>query len=283
MTLAAGPAVSAPNGKLEFDAGALNVPAPGFLFRAAGSLTLPVSDSFGVQGDLVITSGPGGLGFGGAAHAFTRDPDSYLLGVAAGAYGIAGSLLFAAGPEAELYLDRASFEVWGGFAGLTYSGSTPAKAGLFVLADAGYYVHDDFRVTLGAGSVIGVATLHLGAEYLFHNDQLPFSIAADARAGQDGSLSAMLGVKFFLGGTDKSLIERHRHDDPPGRGTDIAAATGAALHAGAAGGNGGGGGGGAGDGANNGSSSGNGTDTESTGNDPEAGSNCLAFVDPDCV
>ena len=36
------PAVSAVNGKFEFDAGALSLPSPGFMGRAAGTLTVPI-------------------------------------------------------------------------------------------------------------------------------------------------------------------------------------------------------------------------------------------------
>ena len=71
------PAVSGINGKWEFDPGLLT----GFYgARAAGSLSIPVGDRFGLQfdGNAVWN---GGLTYGGAVHAFTRDPSKYLFGV----------------------------------------------------------------------------------------------------------------------------------------------------------------------------------------------------------
>lgn len=229
-----GPAVSAANGKFEFDAGALNGPATGgFMFRAAGAFTFPVTDMFGIQADITATNDAGGLGFGGALHAFTRDPENYLLGATAGAYRVNGALLLAAGPEAELYLDRVSLEAWGGLAGLTYDNPAIAgRAGAFLLADVGFYPTDDFRVSAGIGTVVGHNSLHLDAEYLFHNAKLPFSVAADVRFGQDGSIAATIGLRGFIGGRDKSLIARHRQDDPPSRGADLGSAAGASLRAG---------------------------------------------------
>ncbi|MEO9231117.1 MAG: hypothetical protein ABI216_19520, partial [Devosia sp.] len=52
------PAVSALNGKLEFDAGALSLPAPAFMARAAGTITVPLGDRFGLQADLTAASAP---------------------------------------------------------------------------------------------------------------------------------------------------------------------------------------------------------------------------------
>src|SRR5689334_21029505 len=75
-------AVSAVNGKWELDLGILNGTGS---VKAAGSLTVPVGDQFGLQGDLMLTySGATGVTYGGALHGFTRDPSSYLLGVTAG-------------------------------------------------------------------------------------------------------------------------------------------------------------------------------------------------------
>lgn len=73
------PAVSAPNGKIEFYGGMVNPGGAGF--RAAGALSLPVSDQFGLQLDVGVVGSAGGPIFGGAVHGFTRDPDNYLLGL----------------------------------------------------------------------------------------------------------------------------------------------------------------------------------------------------------
>lgn len=216
------PAVSAPNGKIEFYGGLLNPGGAGF--RAAGSLSLPVTDQFGVQLDVGVIGSASGTTFGGAVHGFTRDPDNYLLGltgaVARGPTGTMGVI----GVEGELYLDRLSFEAWAGVGGIDYD-VLPDVTGVFVFADAGYYVTDDFRLTAGFSHLIGENSLHLGSEYLLRDfTQMPVSLTGDVRVSQSGAYSIMAGFKGYFGGDDsgKSLIDRHRQDDPVNRALGIA-------------------------------------------------------------
>ena len=76
------PAVSGINGKWEFDPGLLT---GGGLVRAAGSVSIPLGDRFGVQGDMMGTwTSPNGFSYSGALHAFTRDPERYLAGLTGG-------------------------------------------------------------------------------------------------------------------------------------------------------------------------------------------------------
>ena len=55
---------------------------------------------------------------------------------------------------------------------------------------------------------------------------LPLSVTADARLGEDGAVSALAGLRFYFGDDGKSLIDRHRQDDPRDRGFDLFAAAG---------------------------------------------------------
>ena len=48
-----------------------------------------------------------------------------------------------------------------------------------------------------------------------------FPSQLDGRLGEDGYTSVMAGVSLYFGGEDKSLIRRHREDDPPIYGVDI--------------------------------------------------------------
>lgn len=215
------PAVSAPNGKIELYGGMVNPGGPGF--RAAGSLSLPVADRFGVQLDIGVVGSAAGPVFGGAVHGFTRDPENYLLGltgaVARGPTGTMGVV----GVEGELYLDRLSFEAWAGVGGIDYD-VLPDVTGVFVFADAGYYVTDDFRLTAGFSHLIGENSLHLGSEYLMRDfTQMPVSLTTDVRVSQSGAYSVMAGFKGYFGSDDsgKSLIDRHRQDDPPNRALSI--------------------------------------------------------------
>lgn len=226
------PAVSDINGKLEIYGGLTNPGTAGF--RAAGSLSIPVGHSFGVQLDGGVIATGAGTTFGGAVHAFYRDPASYLIGVTgAVARGPAGTL-GVIGVEGEAYLDRVSLEAWAGVGGLDYDDPLLADlTGVFIFADAGYYVTDDFRVGVGLTHLLGENSLHLGAEYLLRDFSVPVSLTADLRVSHTGAYAIMGGIKGYFGGNDsnKSLIQRHREDDPWNRALSLFTASGSLLYA----------------------------------------------------
>lgn len=224
------PAVSGVNGKLEFDVGGLSDPASA-TFRGGASLSVPLGERFGVQGDLFVGSLDGDLSFGGALHAFTRDPASYLLGVTAGVVVADGAQLATLGVEGELYLDRISLEGWAGLASLDYDHPMMADdSGMFAMGDLAYYPTDDWRVSIGATSMLGLESLKLATEYQFSGLGLPLSGTGEFRAYDTGAYSVKVGLKAYFGDEDKSLIDRHRQDDPPNRALDLFSAAGDLLH-----------------------------------------------------
>ena len=226
--LAEGPAVSGVNGKVEVSGGGVSSPASG-AYRLGGSIAVPLGDTFGFQGDLSIQS-YGALAGAGAVHLFTRDPDLYLAGITAGVVRSSTATLTALGAEGELYLGQLSFEAWAGVANLDYDAlSAVDKSGFFAMADIGWYATDDLRLSIGASSVLGYEALNLGAEYQVTSFDTPFSLTADARFGENGNITAMAGLKFYFGGEQKSLIDRHRQDDPKDRGLDLFAAAGSQV------------------------------------------------------
>lgn len=215
------PAVSGINGKWEFYPGLLSG-AP--MLRGAGSLSLPLGDRFGVQADVMGTFSTGGTALGGALHAFTRDPSSYLVGITAGVVVAPGqSTLMALGAEGELYFDRVSLEGWAGVASLNYVDPMMVDlAGAFAIGDIAYYATDNLRVSLGGSYLLGDLSLHAATEYQFDGLGMPMSLAGDARLHASGDYTLTLGLKGYLGGDpDKSLIERHRQDDPPNRALSL--------------------------------------------------------------
>jgi hypothetical protein len=225
------PAVSGINGKVELSGGWLNLPPGSGIFRGAASLSVPVGHSFGLQGDIAVQHSGSGTLFGGAIHAFTRDPDSYLLGVAAGIVRAPEGTLAVIGPEAELYLDRFTIEAWGGYGNLNYDDLMLADLnGGFLIVDAAYYVTDDWRVSLGGSHLLGYNTLRLGTEYQIRDFVTPLSLTADFRYGGDGAYTIMAGIKGYFGGNDKSLIDRHRQDDPPNRVLSLFSSAGSLLY-----------------------------------------------------
>lgn len=226
------PAVSGPNGKFELDLGALTDPST-VLFRAGASFTIPVGETFGLQGDLAVGSFADEWVGGGALHAFTRDPSSYLLGVTGGIVMADGAVLGALGVEGELYLDRLSLEGWAGWAALEYDDILLTdESGFFGIGDIAYYPTDDWRLSIGVASILGSESLKLATEYQFADLGFPLSGTGELRAYDTGAWSAKIGIKGYFGGEpDKSLIDRHRQDDPPNRAIDLFAAAGLLLTA----------------------------------------------------
>jgi hypothetical protein len=225
------PAVSGINGKWEFDPGLLT---GGGLIRGAGSLTVPLGDRFGVQGDMMASwTSTNGFVYSGALHAFTRDPDRYLAGLTGGIVVTQQSRLGVIGPEAELYFDRFSLEGWAGIAGLDYIDPAMVdKFGVFAMGDFAYYPQDNFELKAGGSYVLGDFSLHAGAEYQLQGLGAPVSLVGDARYHANGSYTFTAGIKGYFGGDPaKPLILRHRQDDPPDRAIDLFTAAGSQIFA----------------------------------------------------
>lgn len=219
------PAVSAPNAKLEFDAGALGLPGLSFMGRAAGTFTVPIGERFGLQADLSASTAPG-FTTSGAIHVFTRDPARYLIGGTFGFVRSPGATVLAAGPEAELYLDRWTVAAWGGVAAARPS-SAATRVSPFIMTNAAYYVTDNWRLNLGVSWLDGYAAVQGGSEYLLSDLSRPVALTAELRVGQDGAARATLGLRGYFGpDPNKPLIQRHREDDPTDRGSALYAATG---------------------------------------------------------
>ncbi|WP_417307927.1 hypothetical protein [Devosia sp.] len=226
------PAVSGLNGKLELDLGYLTDPSSA-VFRAAGSISAPVGDMFGLQGDLSVQSYEGDWSFGGAVHGFTRDPSSYLLGVTGGFVTSSESTLMAIGPEAELYLGQISLEAWAGWASIDYTDVLqPDLSGMFAIADLAYYATDDWRVSIGGSSILGENSLRLATEYQFA-PEMGLGVSGEARWHDTGAVAAMVGLKGYIGEPGKSLIDRHRQDDPPNRALSLFSGASELIHDGA--------------------------------------------------
>ncbi len=216
------PAVSAFNGKIEAGGGFVdlkNVSGTG-LFSGGAAVSMPLGDKFGFQADVTVDRALHQTSVGGAAHLFTRDPSSYLLGAYGGVADVGSAKLAFIGGESELYMGNVSVEALGGYMNVKPDGRGHQNKG-FAIVDFGYYATDNFRLTLGASSVASFETAHAGFEYML--DDMPFSITGDVRAGESSFVAAKIGGAFYFGGNEanKSLIRRHREDDPAIRFRDI--------------------------------------------------------------
>jgi hypothetical protein len=225
------PAVSGVNGKVEFSAGYIDIDDldDDAIFRGAASLSFPVGDMFGIQADVAIADAFGNTDFGTNLHAFTRSPDSYLFGVVGGYADFETANLWYVGPEIELYVNNFSVEFLGGYVNVDNGAGHDDK--FFAIGDLALYATDNLRLTIGARTIASFDSAHAGVEWYMGEHGLPASFTLDGRIGEDGFASIQAGFSFYFGGEEKSLIRRHREDDPRNLSLDIfsAAAGGAAF------------------------------------------------------
>lgn len=111
-----------------------------------------------------------------------------------------------------------SLEAWGGYVNIDANDGEGEDSG-FIIADMAYYVTDDFRVSLGGKIIDDYEGLRAGFEYQFGG--MPMSLYSNVEYGEDDQLTVLGGLKFYFGGEDKSLIRRHREDDPRNRTFDL--------------------------------------------------------------
>lgn len=179
------------------------------------SFAAPLGDRFGVQADAAILAGDGDAVYGGALHAFTRDPSFYLAGI----YGeLVGSdsfdgALYKVGPEAELYLGRFSVEAFAGVQGSTEGGDVYFNGDLV----GAFYPTDNLRLSAGVATAFEEVYGKAGAEFAYQTTSgFAPAVFVDS-AFNDDFVSVRGGLRVYFGSKSKSLIERHRQDDPKNR------------------------------------------------------------------
>lgn len=206
-------AVSNFNGKLEGAGGFIETDASdGGRGHGALSVSLPLGCMFGLQidgtGGVLDNEETGGV----AAHLFLRDPSTYLLGLY-GEYSIIGSNdIGRVGGEAELYLDQFSISGLVGF-----EDSDLTNNDVFGAAQLSYYFTENFQVNAGFAHFLDVSAGTIGAEWQLSETStpLPISLFVHGAIGDNDYATVFGGVRFYFGGGHKSLIRRHREDDPP--------------------------------------------------------------------
>ncbi|MBG1231171.1 hypothetical protein [Aestuariivirga litoralis] len=215
------PAVSGINGKIEFEGGPYAIDAfnGSTEWKGGASLSIPLGERFGLQGDLGVANTIAGSSIrGGVLHFYTRDPSAYLLGVTGGGFWTDNGDAQAIGPEVELYSGRFSFQAWGGYLNANFNNVSGGK--FFGFGDISYYATENFRLNVGVRDVADFKTAHIGAEYLL-SEETPLAITLNGKIGDDNYRAADLGLRFYFGPTAKSLMHRHREDDPPNRILDV--------------------------------------------------------------
>ncbi|MBX9843948.1 MAG: tail fiber domain-containing protein [Xanthobacteraceae bacterium] len=224
------------------------------LYGGAGKLALPLGDQFGLQLDGAAgTFGNRFIG-SGAAHLFWRNPQQGLIGIYArhlrwSEHG--GVNVSHLGGEGEVYLGRFTLRAvagveWGnnssvlsgsttsrtfaaGFGTATQTTSSTAAqldrvTRFFDRVTLAYYVTDNWKASVGHRYFGGRHMLALGSEYAQPLGRgVMASLFGEGRWGEGShNYGAWGGVRFYFGTSDKSLIRRHREDDP---GSDTAVDT----------------------------------------------------------
>lgn len=246
------PAVDGMNGKVQVYGGAgqgnaLNISGiPGLspweassiwkgIGGATGTLTVPLSHSFGAQLDLssgVFGNNPLGVAGG---HLFWRDPDKGMVG----AYGSGlllgsrlGRTVWTTAGEFESYVGnvtgRAILGVQGANAntggisafeqyarGTNYLGNNVTY--FHDIVEATFYPLDDLALTVGHMYSFGRNAVTGEVEYLlpqFRGGNIAPSAFLSAAYGWNNSSNIMAGIRIYFGNHDKTLIRRQREDDP---------------------------------------------------------------------
>ncbi len=215
------PAVSGLNGKIAVYGGYQDDEVDdGGIFGVLGSVSVPLGHRFGFQADAQVAAVEDDVFGRLGGHLFWRDPSKGLVGIYGAVEGYDDTDMDAwrIALEAEAYLDRITIRGLAGYEAV----DLPAAAGgdedgVFALADLAYYINDDFRASIGYRHMNDT---HMGAAGLEYQLQTGLfgsgtSVFAEGRVGDNDYAAAWAGVRLYLGGGEKSLIRRHREDDPP--------------------------------------------------------------------
>ena len=181
-------------------------------WSANAILTAPLGHSWGLQVEGGVSDIDGNTTWGAAAHVFTRDPESYLVGLFA-AYAREDQFDIDAtrvGAEAELYVNQISLLLAAGY----QFGDGNVDETAFGDIEVRWYITDDFAVS-GGGSFDETNSVgRAGVEWRPGFSALPgLAFRIDGAFGEDDFHSILGGVTYYFG-ADASLKDQHRKYDP---------------------------------------------------------------------
>jgi hypothetical protein len=214
-----GPAVSAPNAKISVSGGETDGSAT---ILGDGSYAWPVGDNYGAQIDTIGGRISDDILWGVGGHFFWRDPEKGLLGVNLAHAQIEDINLTRVGSEGELYLGSVTAILDAG-----YQFGANLKKGFSGGLDLRWYPTDNFYVSAGGAVTAGDTTVGMGMEYMPVFSSLPgLSFFADGAVGENDFDQVLVGLRYYFGPKKKkSLIRRHREDDPKNIFTGISSVT----------------------------------------------------------
>jgi hypothetical protein len=191
-----------------------------------GSLSMPLGCELGMQIDASAADFDGRFLGSTSAHLFWRDPAKGLVG----AYGdfvqwnqFGGVRAGHLGPEGAWYAGRFTAE---GVAGVEFGNSQSGTVGatiqtfsvptrFFDEINLAYYPLDNLEVYAGHRLIGGSNALALGGEWGIPMSRgIMTALFVEGRVGQGEYRGVWGGLRVYFGKSDKSLIRRHREDDP---------------------------------------------------------------------
>jgi hypothetical protein len=224
------PAVDGVNAKVDGLGGSLGHRS---LYGSDGALSIPLGGQYGTQIDGLLASWGGRTVGGVAPHLFWRNPAQGLLGVYTShtwwdQFG--GIYVGRVAGEGEWYSGPLTLQ---GIAGSEFGNSrtnaiiTPAgtlfqtfdvKTQFFDEVNLKYYMSNNWDAYVGHRYLGGKNMLALGTEVA-----VPLALGrgtlatgfVEGRVGTTNSEGVWGGLRLYFGQKDKSLIDRHRQDDPP--------------------------------------------------------------------
>jgi hypothetical protein len=209
----AGEAVSEMNGKLGYAGGSMDGDTGNNVF---GSFSLPLAPNFGLQVDGLYTNVSDRDFYGAGGHLFWRDWDKGLVGVVGGAVHESDIDSSLAGLEGEYYFERFTVAAGAGVATIDYDHSAPFidtdVTDFFANVGLRYYPLDDLMLAASYVHVFDNELFLGNVEY-----QIPIkgvSLFAEFARGENDYDHVLFGLQIYFG-PSKTLIRRHREDDPP--------------------------------------------------------------------
>jgi hypothetical protein len=188
----------------------------GGLGGAGATMVAPIGHAYGLKLSGLVGGWEGEAFYGGSAHLFWRDPAIGLLGVY-GSYTRAdasvGAALGRLAIEFQRYLGQYSIDGQIGWEGVDVDSS------IYTRLDLGYYLNENLKLKIGHRYTDHRHLLAVGAEAQFLAGNNAWSGFVEGRFGSDYSV-AWAGLRLYFGGAPKSLIRRHREDDPGNHTTD---------------------------------------------------------------
>ncbi|MDX1709712.1 MAG: hypothetical protein R3316_01080 [Rhodovibrionaceae bacterium] len=181
----------------------------------SGKFAVPLTDDFGFQGEAALGTIDGETAGGFGGHLFWRDPNQALIGIIAHYAAVDEAEAFRFGVEGEAYIDQITLSATAGL----QEGEDGVPDGGFGSVRLGFYPQEN--LLLHGGGAIADDDLRGFAGFEYQIDQHlgsielnGVSVFGEVTAGDNDLVAGFLGLRYYFA-EPKSLIRRHREDDPP--------------------------------------------------------------------